>query len=93
MGLSLIRIDTPNANKLVCTKQPVISPAIVAKPNRFPLVILCIITNILSGPGDIAKAAVAKQKVTKSSKFNGLFIDEGQITIYLSYLCAHDQPF
>ena len=59
--------ETPKANNEVCTKQPVIRPAIVAKPYRFPWVILCIMTKILSGPGDNAKTAVAKEKVISIS--------------------------
>ena len=39
--------------------QPVINPETVAIPYAFPLVILWTSTNILSGPGEIAKADVA----------------------------------
>ena len=59
--------EIPNANSEVCTRQPVIKPATVAKPNFLPLVILCISTKILSGPGDIAKANVAVAKANKVS--------------------------
>ncbi len=40
--------------------QPVINPHTVAIPYDLPLVILCTKTKILSGPGEIAKADVAK---------------------------------
>jgi len=66
-GYCFSMAETPNANKLVCTKHPVINPATVAIPHFLPLVILCIKTNILSGPGDMAKAAVAKIKVSNIS--------------------------
>ena len=61
-SLSLIIAETPKANKVVCTRQPDIKPATVAKPYFFPCVMLCIKTYILSGPGKTAKAAVAKVK-------------------------------
>lgn len=54
--------DTPKANKVVWTKHPEIRPKTVAKPNFFPLTILCVSTKILSGPGERDKIAVAKTK-------------------------------
>ena len=65
--LSFIKADTPNATKVVCTKQPVIKPTTVASPYGLPLVTLCISTYILSGPGEIARAEVAKTNDIKSS--------------------------
>ena len=66
-GLSLITADTPKAKSEVCTRQPVIKPAMVASPYFLPLVILCINTKILSGPGEIAKANVADANANKVS--------------------------
>lgn len=60
-------VETPKANKVACTKQPVISPATVAIPYFFPFEILWISTKILSGPGEMAKAAVANTKVNNIS--------------------------
>ena len=62
-----IMAETPNANNVVCTKQPEINPKTVAKPNFFPFTILCVNTKILSGPGDNAKRAVANAKENKVS--------------------------
>ncbi len=59
--------ETPNANKVVCTKQPEISPKTVAKPYFLPLTMLCVSTKILSGPGEIAKMDVAKAKDNRVS--------------------------
>ena len=59
--------ETPNANKVVWTKQPEISPKTVTKPNFLPFTILCVNTKILSGPGDNAKREVAIAKDNKVS--------------------------
>lgn len=67
VGLFFITAETPNANNVVCTKHPVIRPATTARPNLRPLVILCMRTKILSGPGDSAKANVAIENANKIS--------------------------
>jgi hypothetical protein len=54
--------------------QPVISPKTVANPNFLPCTTLCVSTKILSGPGEQAKAKVAKQNENKISKCIYLFI-------------------
>ena len=54
--------ETPKANKVVCTKQPEISPYTVANPYFWPLTILWVNTKILSGPGEHANIEVAKAK-------------------------------
>ena len=59
--------ETPKATSVVCTKQPDISPKTVAIPYFVPFTILCVSTKILSGPGEIAKIAVAKTKENKVS--------------------------
>ncbi len=61
----LITSETPNATKLVCTRQPNIKPATVAKPYFLPLTTPCVRTKILSGPGENAKVTVAKTKEIK----------------------------
>ncbi len=64
---SLITRETPNANKVVCTKQPEIKPNTVAKPYFLPFTMLCVRTKILSGPGEMAKIDVANTKESKVS--------------------------
>ena len=59
---SFMIAETPKANKVVWIKHPEISPKTVAKPNFLPFTILCVKTNILSGPGEIAKIEVANAK-------------------------------
>ncbi len=87
VSLRLMISDTPKANKVVCTKQPVIKPATTASPYFFPLAMLKVSTKILSGPGEKAKAAVANIKpirivssnnplfcVPEKYKFQNLFV-------------------
>ena len=66
-GFCLIMAETPKASKVACTKQPVINPATVAMPYFFPLAILWMSTKILSGPGEMANAAVANTNVNSIS--------------------------
>jgi len=67
VGLFFMMADTPNAKREVCTKQPDIKPATTASPCFLPLLILCIRTKILSGPGDRDKTKVATEKASKIS--------------------------
>ena len=62
VSLRFMISDTPKANKVVCTKQPVIRPPTTARPNFLPFDMLKVSTKILSGPGEMAKAEVAKIK-------------------------------
>jgi len=66
-GLSFMMAETPKANNVVCTKQPVIRPATTAKPHFLPLLILCTRTKILSGPGERDNANVAIENANKIS--------------------------
>jgi hypothetical protein len=59
---SFMIAETPKANKVVWTKHPEIRPNTVANPNFLPFTILCVKTNILSGPGETAKIEVANAK-------------------------------
>ena len=69
-SFSLINVETPKATKVVCTIHPVISPATTARPFLAPFARLRVKTNILSGPGEIASAAVAAINPKRTSKFN-----------------------
>lgn len=67
LSFSFINAETPNASKVVWTIHPLISPAVVERPYFVPLAILCVKTKILSGPGAMARADVARIKAESIS--------------------------
>jgi hypothetical protein len=57
----------------VCTKQPVISPRITARPLLKPYLKVCKDTYILSGPGERVKsttATIKEKRICRSIKIN-----------------------
>jgi hypothetical protein len=59
--------DKPNASNVVCTIQPLIKPAVVAKPLLLPFIKDWVSTYILSGPGLKAKTQVANTNEKRDS--------------------------
>ena len=80
-----MKAERPNATIPVCIKHPVIKPATTAKPDLRPYVALWIKTKILSGPGEIARARVAKTNDIRiwKSKINLFYLFNKALFIFL----------